>query len=119
MRILIANDDGIYSPGILALAEVASEFGEVRIVAPDVEPVQAAGGLDDSVRAITTQCRDHGVPCVFALSRDALGPAVWQHKGRVSAVAVYSAEGAYDELRAVTAAAKEAQQAYTALTRDH
>ncbi|WP_224994895.1 5'/3'-nucleotidase SurE [Cesiribacter sp. SM1] len=37
MRILIANDDGIYSPGILALAEVASQFGEVRIVAPDVE----------------------------------------------------------------------------------
>jgi 5'-nucleotidase len=37
MRILIANDDGIYSPGILALAEAAAEFGEVRIVAPDVE----------------------------------------------------------------------------------
>ena len=37
MRILIANDDGIYSPGIAALAEVASSFGEVRIVAPDVE----------------------------------------------------------------------------------
>ncbi|QCR24636.1 5'/3'-nucleotidase SurE [Pontibacter sp. SGAir0037] len=37
MRILIANDDGIYSPGILALAQVASEFGEVLIVAPDVE----------------------------------------------------------------------------------
>ncbi|UZD22918.1 5'/3'-nucleotidase SurE [Algoriphagus halophytocola] len=37
MKILITNDDGIYSPGILELAEVASEFGEVRIVAPDVE----------------------------------------------------------------------------------
>jgi 5'/3'-nucleotidase SurE len=37
MRILIANDDGIYSPGIIALAEVAIRFGEVRIVAPDVE----------------------------------------------------------------------------------
>ncbi len=37
MRILIANDDGIYSPGILALAEAAIQFGEVRIVAPDVE----------------------------------------------------------------------------------
>jgi len=37
MRILIANDDGIYSPGIAALAEVAAEFGEVRVVAPDVE----------------------------------------------------------------------------------
>lgn len=37
MRILISNDDGIYSPGLLALAEVAAAFGEVRIVAPDVE----------------------------------------------------------------------------------
>ena len=37
MRILVSNDDGIYSPGIAALAEVAAEFGDVRVVAPDVE----------------------------------------------------------------------------------
>jgi 5'-nucleotidase len=37
MRILVANDDGIYSPGLAVLAEVASEFGDIRIVAPDVE----------------------------------------------------------------------------------
>jgi 5'-nucleotidase len=37
MRILIANDDGIYSPGIVAAARAASKFGDVRIVAPDVE----------------------------------------------------------------------------------
>ncbi|GLU53865.1 5'-nucleotidase SurE [Dyadobacter frigoris] len=37
MRILVTNDDGIYSPGIAALAKIASRFGEVRIVAPDVE----------------------------------------------------------------------------------
>lgn len=37
MRILVCNDDGIHSPGIAALAEVASEFGTVRIVAPHVE----------------------------------------------------------------------------------
>src|ERR1700704_5124874 len=37
MRILVSNDDGVYSPGIRALAEVAAEFGQVRIVAPDVE----------------------------------------------------------------------------------
>lgn len=37
MRILVSNDDGIYSPGIAALAEVAAEFGSVRIVGPDVE----------------------------------------------------------------------------------
>lgn len=37
MRILVTNDDGIYSPGIAALARVAQKFGEVRVVAPDVE----------------------------------------------------------------------------------
>ena len=37
MRILVSNDDGIYSPGIAALAAAASEFGKVRVVAPDVE----------------------------------------------------------------------------------
>ena len=37
MKILIANDDGIYSPGIMALAKIASRFGEVKVFAPDVE----------------------------------------------------------------------------------
>lgn len=33
--ILVSNDDGIFSPGIKALAEVSDEFGDVEIVAPD------------------------------------------------------------------------------------
>lgn len=37
MRLLLVNDDGVYSPGLLALAKAARRFGEVRIVAPDVE----------------------------------------------------------------------------------
>src|SRR5215469_9616982 len=37
MNILVTNDDGIYSPGIAALARMARKFGEVQIVAPDVE----------------------------------------------------------------------------------
>ena len=49
MRILVSNDDGIYSPGIAALAEVASEFGDVRVVAPDVERSSAG-------HAITSTC---------------------------------------------------------------
>jgi 5'/3'-nucleotidase len=48
MRILITNDDGIYSPGIAALAEVASRFGEVRIVAPNVEMSSAAHSITAS-----------------------------------------------------------------------
>jgi 5'-nucleotidase len=49
MRILVSNDDGIYSPGIAALADAASEFGDVRVVAPDVE-------RSSSGHAITASC---------------------------------------------------------------
>jgi 5'-nucleotidase len=52
MRILIANDDGIYSPGIAALADAAAEFGEVRVVAPDVER-SAAGQSITANRPLT------------------------------------------------------------------
>jgi 5'-nucleotidase len=48
MRILISNDDGIYSPGIAALAEVASRFGEVLVVAPDVERSSAGHAITAS-----------------------------------------------------------------------
>lgn len=33
--ILVTNDDGIYAPGIKFLAEVASKFGRIVVVAPD------------------------------------------------------------------------------------
>ena len=48
MRIIVTNDDGVYSPGILALAEVAAKFGEVRIVAPHVEMSSAAHSITAS-----------------------------------------------------------------------
>jgi len=47
-RILVSNDDGIYSPGISALAKVASRFGEVRIVAPDVEQSSMSHAITSS-----------------------------------------------------------------------
>ncbi len=34
-QILICNDDGITAPGIRNLVEVASEFGDITVVAPD------------------------------------------------------------------------------------
>lgn len=52
MRILVTNDDGIYSPGIRALAEAAHEFGDVRIVAPDVER-SAAGHSITTARPLS------------------------------------------------------------------
>jgi 5'-nucleotidase len=48
MRILVSNDDGIYSPGIACLARVAQRFGEVRVVAPDVEQSSASHAVTSS-----------------------------------------------------------------------
>ena len=45
MRILVSNDDGVYSPGIAALARAASAFGDVRVVAPDVEQSSAGHSI--------------------------------------------------------------------------
>lgn len=59
--ILICNDDGIFSPGIRALAEVASEFGSIRIVAPDRQ--QSAVGhaitVVDPLRVTPFEINDH------------------------------------------------------------
>lgn len=35
LNILVTNDDGLSAPGIRALVEVAQEFGQVYVVAPD------------------------------------------------------------------------------------
>ncbi|MCB9475472.1 MAG: 5'/3'-nucleotidase SurE [Deltaproteobacteria bacterium] len=37
MKILVSNDDGIHSDGLLALRDALSELGEVTVVAPDRE----------------------------------------------------------------------------------
>jgi 5'-nucleotidase len=85
MHILVTNDDGVYSPGIVALAEVAAKFGQTRIVAPHVEMSSAAHSITAS-RPLTykrTPLRDahveayrvNGTPadCV------ALGMYHWEH----------------------------------------
>jgi 5'-nucleotidase len=82
MHILITNDDGIYSPGIAALAEVANAFGEVRIVAPDVER-SSAGASITATRPLT--CKRTPLKCCEAYRVDgtpadcvALGVAQWE-----------------------------------------
>lgn len=85
MRILVTNDDGIYSPGIAALARVASKFGEVRIVAPDVEQSSMGHAITASRPLFYKKSRNtfdglqayrvNGTPadCV------ALGSHLWSH----------------------------------------
>jgi 5'-nucleotidase len=84
MRILVSNDDGIYSPGLAALANAARAFGEVRVVAPDVEQSSAGHAITASrpLRYRPTRIFDgidayrvNGTPadCV------ALGAHHWEH----------------------------------------
>lgn len=42
---MVANDDGIYSPGLATLANVAARYGDVRVVAPDVEQSSASHAI--------------------------------------------------------------------------
>lgn len=84
LRILVANDDGIYSPGLRALALTAQRFGSVRIVAPDVEQSSTGQAITHSrpLRVKSTPIdgfeafRVNGTPsdCV-ALGLDAWGGA--------------------------------------------
>ena len=45
MKILVTNDDGIYSSGIFALWDVAREFGDVDIIAPMNEKSAVSHGI--------------------------------------------------------------------------
>ena len=82
MRILITNDDGVYSPGLLALAQVAKRFGEVRVFAPDVE-MSSAGHSITASRPVT--CKRTALPGIDAFRVNGtpgdcvmLGTSVWE-----------------------------------------
>lgn len=81
MRILLANDDGIYSPGLLALADAARAFGDVRIVAPDVEQSSMGHAITHSrpLRIKRTPIRDYDAHRVNGTPADcvALGLEGW------------------------------------------
>lgn len=81
MRILITNDDGVYSPGIAALARIGARLGEVRVVAPDIEQSSGAHATHSTplrqkrvrIIPVTEAYRVNGTPadCV------ALGLDLW------------------------------------------
>ncbi|MFA7096056.1 MAG: 5'/3'-nucleotidase SurE [Gammaproteobacteria bacterium] len=54
MKILISNDDGYQSPGIICLAEALKEIAEVTVVAPERDRSGASNSLtlDNPIRAV-------------------------------------------------------------------
>jgi selenocysteine insertion sequence-binding protein 2 len=81
---------------ICGLREVrkAVRAGKARsvVLAPNIEPCEAEGGLDDTISAILGACTEAGVPVVFALSRKRLGE-IYGFRKRMSAVAVLEIGG--------------------------
>ena len=47
MRILVSNDDGHLAEGLVALAQAMEAIGEVWVVAPDRDPVDAAHAISE------------------------------------------------------------------------
>ncbi|KXS51838.1 MAG: broad specificity 5'(3')-nucleotidase and polyphosphatase, metal binding, partial [Marinobacter sp. T13-3] len=45
MRILLSNDDGVHSPGLVALYEGLQGVGELEVVAPDRDHSGASNSL--------------------------------------------------------------------------
>lgn len=75
MRILVANDDGYLAPGLLALAQVCSQFGEVDIVAPE----QNASGTSNALslhRPLSAWKASNGVQVVNGTPSDCVHVAL-------------------------------------------
>ena len=45
MKILISNDDGVYAPGLMALAKALATIAEIFVVAPDRNRSGASNSL--------------------------------------------------------------------------
>ncbi len=45
MNLLLSNDDGVHSPGLIALHEALSEIAEIRVAAPDRDHSGASNAL--------------------------------------------------------------------------
>ncbi|MCR5581759.1 MAG: 5'/3'-nucleotidase SurE [Pseudobutyrivibrio sp.] len=66
MRILITNDDGIASEGIVRLAHIAKEFGEVWVVAPETQRSAASHSISLHNAIDIYPCNDFPVEGVRA-----------------------------------------------------
>lgn len=55
MKILVTNDDGIFSQGIISLAEILKDMGEVYVVAPNTQRSGEGHGITVNTPLIITE----------------------------------------------------------------
>lgn len=84
MKILISNDDGVYAPGLVALANALADLGEILVVAPDRNRSGASNSLTldrpletfthengfISINGTPTDCVHLGSSGIFGLEPD-------------------------------------------------
>ncbi len=84
IKVLISNDDGVYAPGLAALAEALSKVAEIQVIAPDRNRSGASNSLTldrpleahhhhngfISLNGTPTDCVHMGVSGVFGMVPD-------------------------------------------------
>ncbi|XP_047556110.1 LOW QUALITY PROTEIN: selenocysteine insertion sequence-binding protein 2 [Lutra lutra] len=81
------------------------------IISPNCEKTQSKGGLDDTLHTIIDHACEQSVPFVFALNRKALGRSL-NKAVPVSAVGIFSYDGAQDQFHRMVELTTAARQAY-------
>ncbi|XP_032164464.1 selenocysteine insertion sequence-binding protein 2 [Mustela erminea] len=81
------------------------------IISPNCEKIQSKGGLDDTLHTIIDYACEQSIPFVFALNRKALGRSL-NKAVPVSAVGIFSYDGAQDQFHRMVELTMAARQAY-------
>lgn len=104
---------------VCGLREVrkAIKAGKAKAVllAPNIEQIEAEGGLNDSVEDIIAACKEASpvIPVVFALSRKKMGE-VYGFRKRMSAIALLELGGVQDQFDQMLRLADEGRQRFAA-----
>jgi len=100
---------------VLGLREVTKHLKlkklKLVIISPNLEKIQAKGGLDDTLNTILSLCDEQQITYVFALGRKAMGCAVGKLVP-VSIVGVFDYNGVEDLYKQLVELVDEAQQNY-------
>jgi selenocysteine insertion sequence-binding protein 2 len=104
---------------VCGLREVrkAIKAGKAKAVllAPNIEQIEAEGGLNDSVEDIIAVCKEvePAIPVVFALSRKKMGE-VYGFRKRMSAIALLELGGVQEQFDQMLQLAEEGRQRFAA-----
>lgn len=92
---------------------IKGDKARLVLLAPNIEQVEAEGGLNDSVQDILDACNAADVPVVFALSRKKMGE-VYGFRKRMSAIALLEVSGVQDVMAQVLHMAADGRRRWQA-----